>query len=366
MACGELQLGALAKVRQAFREHGPHALTGLPGERADLLRALPGGVQRIRSEAVVELAVLRADRQRHRPAERLEHFARRHELRDVLHAAGALRPDPLELGQRLGIVGCTPTDECRIERVVRDRLGRCQIRCHQPRAERVPSTLGHRTGELGGVPVALGADVEVRPGPRHVAFAGPAAREVGLKSDHHAKADEPAQLIPRVLARRLCAERPAEVAERNRLVQYRIPVGRRDVGEQAVPVGIGPEIEGVVGGHEELVGPLDVAPEQQHVAHAVGHLVDRVPDFPEECPSAVEMKLGVGEELRPPLGGDHCPLVREVHAAQRAARVAATGPAVRIGEAGGVQAVDLVGRVGSVRVGHGAPETTRRAASRVE
>ena len=146
----------------------------------------------------------------------------------------------------------------------------------------------------------------------------------------------------------------------------RPPFLRRHVGQDAVAVRVRPEVEGVVGGHEELVGALHVAVEQQHVADSVGHLVVRVAEFREQGEPVGRVELGFREELRAPLGGDAGALVREVHAAQRTARVAARRPAVRVGEARRVETVHLERRERAVGVRHGAAQAAGRAAPRVE
>ena len=138
------------------------------------------------------------------------------------------------------------------------------------------------------------------------------------------------------------------------------------MGEHAIVIRVGPEIEGVAGGHEELIGALDVAPEQQHVAHAVRHLVDRIADLREKHDTAGDLELAFGEELRPLFGGDHRALIGKIHPAQRTARIPAAFTAVRVREAGRVKTADLKRGVSAVGVGHGTAETAGRTPSRVE
>ena len=92
VARGKLQLRAVAQIRQALGEHRPHVLIRLPGKLANLPRPFAGDVQRVRLVGVMQLAVLRARGQRHRPAAPLEQVPGGHELHHVLNAGGAFRP----------------------------------------------------------------------------------------------------------------------------------------------------------------------------------------------------------------------------------------------------------------------------------
>ena len=109
----------------------------------------------------------------------------------------------------------------------------------------------------------------------------------------------------------------------------------------AVAVGIGPEVERVVRRHEELVGALDVAVEQQHVADPVRHLVGGMADLREQRYRVREVVLCIREELEALFGGDHGALVGEIHATERSARIAAAGATVGIGEPRRIEAIDL-------------------------
>ena len=173
-------------------------------------------------------------------------------------------------------------------------------------------------------------------------------------------------LVAGVAAERLGTEWTAKVTEGHGLMHVRHPFVWRDPHEIAVAVRVGPEVERMVCRHEELVGALDVAVEQQHVANAVRHFVDGMADLRKERDPVREDVFRIHEELKAVFGGDHGALVGEVHATERSARVATAGAAVGIGEAGRVEAIDLEGRVGAVLIRNRAAKAAGGASTGVE